>query len=51
VARETMRRCSGERINIETTTPRGYRPEPIEVAVISLRVQADELTETARFAG
>jgi DNA polymerase-3 subunit epsilon len=38
-------------IDFETTTPRGYRPEPIEVAVISLRVQAGQLTETARFTG
>ncbi len=36
-------------IDFETTTPRGYSPEPIEVAVISLRAHGTQLTETARF--
>lgn len=36
-------------IDFETTTPRGYRPEPIEVAVISVRTSGAQLTETARF--
>jgi DNA polymerase III epsilon subunit-like protein len=49
VACETLRHCSGARINFETTTPKGYRPEPIEVAVISLNFQAGQLTKTARF--
>jgi DNA polymerase III epsilon subunit-like protein len=37
-------------IDFEGTTPRGYRPEPIEVAIISLRVQSGLFIETARFA-
>lgn len=36
-------------IDFETTTPRGRRPEPIEVAVISLSAHGAELTEVARF--
>ena len=36
-------------IDFETTTPRGYRPEPIEVGVISLRIHGGQLIETARF--
>jgi DNA polymerase III epsilon subunit-like protein len=36
-------------IDFETTTPRGYRPEPIEVAVVSLRAHGGQLTETAAF--
>lgn len=35
-------------LDFETTTPRGYHPEPIEVAVVSLRVAGTELAETAR---
>jgi DNA polymerase III epsilon subunit-like protein len=35
-------------IDFETTTPRGFRPEPIEVAVISLSARTGQLTETAR---
>jgi DNA polymerase III epsilon subunit-like protein len=38
-------------IDFETTTPRGYPPEPIEVAVISLRLQSRQLAETTRFTG
>jgi DNA polymerase III epsilon subunit-like protein len=36
-------------IDFEATTPRGHRPEPIEVGVISLRVHGTDLTEVARF--
>lgn len=36
-------------IDFETTTPKGRRPEPIEVAVLSLRAESGQLTETARF--
>jgi DNA polymerase III subunit epsilon len=36
-------------IDFETTTPRGHRPEPIEVAVISLRPHGTQLTEVGRF--
>lgn len=36
-------------IDFETTTPRGYSPEPIEVAVICLRVHGARMAETARF--
>jgi DNA polymerase III epsilon subunit-like protein len=36
-------------IDFEGTTPRGCRPEPIEVAVISLRAQSGHIVETARF--
>jgi DNA polymerase-3 subunit epsilon len=36
-------------IDFETTTPTGHRPEPIDVAVLSLRVQDAALVETARF--
>lgn len=36
-------------IDFEATTPKGYRPEPIDVAVLSLRVDRGELVETARF--
>jgi DNA polymerase III subunit epsilon len=36
-------------IDFETTTPKGHRPEPIEVAVTSLAVRQGKLTETARF--
>jgi DNA polymerase-3 subunit epsilon len=38
-------------IDFEATTPRGYRPEPIEVAVISLSLRGAGLAETARFTG
>ena len=33
------------------TQPRGYRPEPIEVAVISLLIHTGELHRNPRFAG
>lgn len=36
-------------IDFETTTPKGCRPEPIEVAVTSLGVRRGKLAETARF--
>jgi DNA polymerase III epsilon subunit-like protein len=36
-------------IDFETTTPRGYPQEPIEVAVISLRLGSGQLAETGRF--
>jgi hypothetical protein len=36
-------------IDFEATTPRGYRPEPIEIAVISLSLRGAGLAETARF--
>lgn len=36
-------------IDFETTTPRAHRPEPIEVAVLSLQAHGGELVETARF--
>ncbi|MGH3622097.1 MAG: 3'-5' exonuclease [Sciscionella sp.] len=36
-------------IDFETTTPRGHRPEPIDIAVLSLHVQGGELIETTRF--
>lgn len=36
-------------IDFEATTPRGYRPEPIEVAVISLSLRGAGLAETGRF--
>jgi DNA polymerase III subunit epsilon len=36
VACETLRRCSGARINFEATTPAGYPAQPIEVAALAL---------------
>jgi DNA polymerase III epsilon subunit-like protein len=36
-------------IDFETTTPRGYPAEPIEVAMVSLRLRSGRLTETAQF--
>jgi DNA polymerase III subunit epsilon len=36
-------------IDFETTTPRGYSPEPIEVAVISLSARGTQMTETTQF--
>jgi DNA polymerase-3 subunit epsilon len=36
-------------IDFEATTPRGFRPQPIEVAVISLSLRGTGLAETARF--
>ncbi|MDQ7904691.1 3'-5' exonuclease [Phytohabitans sp. ZYX-F-186] len=36
-------------IDFETTTPAGHRPEPIDVATLALRQQADQLVETGRF--
>jgi DNA polymerase-3 subunit epsilon len=36
-------------IDFETTTPKGHRPEPIEVAVLSMQVQGSELVESAQF--
>lgn len=35
-------------IDFETTTPAGHRPEPIEVAVITLRPRDGQLAEEAR---
>ena len=35
VARETLRRCRGERINFEALTPAGRPPAPVEVAAIA----------------
>lgn len=46
---EEFRATTFHVIDFEATTPRGHRPEPIEVAVISLRAQGTELTEVARF--
>jgi DNA polymerase-3 subunit epsilon len=46
---EDFRATTFHVIDFETTTPRGYRPEPIEVAVISLRVRGTQLAEVARF--
>lgn len=36
-------------IDFEATTPTGHRPEPIDVAVLALRLRAGHLTETSRF--
>jgi DNA polymerase III epsilon subunit-like protein len=36
-------------IDFETTTPPGSRPEPIDVGLLSLRVQAGDLQELARY--
>jgi DNA polymerase-3 subunit epsilon len=36
-------------IDFEGTTPKGHRPEPIEVAALALKVRDRRLTETARF--
>ncbi|MGH8902236.1 MAG: 3'-5' exonuclease [Egibacteraceae bacterium] len=36
-------------IDFETTTPKGYRPEPVEVAVVTLRDRGDGLAEVSRF--
>jgi hypothetical protein len=38
-------------VDFETTTPKGHRPEPIEVAVLSLATQQGHLAETGRFTG
>jgi DNA polymerase-3 subunit epsilon len=46
---EDFRATTFHVIDFETTTPRGYRPEPIEVAVISLHIHGAQLTEIARF--
>ncbi len=46
---EEFRATTFHVIDFEATTPRGHRPEPIEVAVISLRAQGTELIEIARF--
>jgi DNA polymerase-3 subunit epsilon len=46
---EEFRATTFHVIDFEATTPRGHRPEPIEVAVISLRVCGTQLTEIARF--
>jgi DNA polymerase-3 subunit epsilon len=37
-------------IDFEATTPKGYRPEPIEVAALAVRDVGDGLKEIARFA-
>jgi DNA polymerase III epsilon subunit-like protein len=36
-------------IDFEGTTPKGHRPEPIEVAALAMKVRDRRLTETARF--
>lgn len=36
-------------IDFETTTPTGHRPEPVEVAVLTLRLRGDRLLESDRF--
>lgn len=36
-------------IDFETTTPKGYRPEPIEVAAVALRDRGAGLVEAGRF--
>lgn len=36
-------------IDFESTTPKGFSPEPIEVAALSLRPRAGRLAETGRF--
>ena len=36
-------------IDFEGTTPKGHRPEPIEVAALAMKVQDHRLVETARF--
>ena len=36
-------------IDFETTTPKGYRPEPIDVAAVELTWHAGALHETGRF--
>jgi DNA polymerase III epsilon subunit-like protein len=46
---EDFRATTFHVVDFETTTPRGHRPEPIEVAVISLRAHGAQLTEIARF--
>jgi DNA polymerase III subunit epsilon len=38
-------------IDFEATTPTGYRPEPVDVAAVQLRVDHDRLVETGRFSG
>jgi DNA polymerase III subunit epsilon len=37
-------------IDFEATTPKGYRPEPIEVAALLIRDLGDGLADTGRFA-
>jgi hypothetical protein len=37
-------------IDFEATTPKGYRPEPIEVAALAIRDLGDGLADTGRFA-
>ena len=37
MASETLRRCSGARINFEATTPAGYPAQPVEVAALAVR--------------
>ncbi len=37
-------------IDFEGTTPKGHRPEPIEVAAVAVRVRGDDLAESGRFA-
>ncbi len=37
-------------LDFEATTPTGYRPEPIDIAAIALRVTGGELREVSRFA-
>lgn len=37
-------------VDFEATTPKGYRPEPIEVAALALRDLADGLAEAGTFA-
>src|SRR5258707_2960253 len=46
---EQFRATTFHVIDFETTTPRGYSPEPIEVAVISLRAHDGQLVEGPRF--
>ncbi len=36
-------------IDFETTTPTGHRPEPVDVAMLALRLRAGRLVETSRF--
>jgi hypothetical protein len=49
LADEDFRATTFHVIDFEATTPRGYRPERIEVAVISLSLSGAGLAETARF--
>ncbi|MGH8887092.1 MAG: 3'-5' exonuclease [Egibacteraceae bacterium] len=36
-------------VDFETTTPKGYRPEPVEVAAVALRDRGGGLVEVGRF--